>query len=271
MAGKVHDLLQPFSADGSAPLTYPFLDSCVPIAFAHRGGNEGGENILAAFDAARRLGYRYIETDVRTTRDGVPLVFHDTDLLRVTGQGGKVRDLTAAEIVQMKLPSGGTVPSLTEALDAFPKLRFNIDLKDTAAVEPVTRLLRDSEALERVCITSFSEGRVARVRHLLGPEACTGLGVAGALRFAATSILPGKGRAGGAAVLQLPLRWRGWPIITPGLVARAHAAGLAVHVWTLNDAASITAALDAGVDGIMTDRLRLLKKILEERGLWRDS
>lgn len=186
----------------------------------------------------------------------------------MTGHAGRVSHLTADEISQMRLPNGEAVPRLAEALDAFPDLRFNIDLKDAAGIEPVARLLRDSETLDRVCITSFSEGRVARVRHLLGPAACTGLGVAGALRFVATSFLPGSGHTNGAAVLQLPLRWHGFPVITRALVERAHEASLAVHVWTLNDTDSIRSALDAGVDGIMTDRLRLLKETLEKLGLW---
>lgn len=271
MAEGVHDLLFPIPGARGRPLTFPFLDSRVPIAFAHRGGSKEGENVLVAFEAARGLGYRYIETDVRTTGDGVPLVFHDPDLRRLTGVPAQVHDLSAAEVAQLKLPGGETVPTLAEALDAFPDLRFNIDLKDAAGVEPVVRVVRRSGALERVCVTSFSERRVATARRLLGPAACTGLGVAGAMRFAFTSFLPGGGRSGGAAVLQLPLHWHGLPVVTSGVVARAHEAGLAVHVWTLNDATSIAAALDAGVDGVMTDRLELLKEILIERDLWDES
>jgi glycerophosphoryl diester phosphodiesterase len=249
-------------------MTFAFLDTPVPIAFAHRGGIEGGENALAAFDAARQIGYRYIETDVRTTRDGVPVVFHDADLRRMTSDARQVKDLTAAEVGQIRLHDGDGVPTLAEALDAFPEIRFNIDLKDTAGVEPVAALLRRTGALPRVCVTSFSERRIDEARSLLGPEACTGLGIAGALRFFATSVVPGRVEHSDAAVLQLPLRWHGVPVVTPRLVARAHEAGLAVHVWTLNDETSISVALDSDVDGIMTDDLELLKKILLKRGLW---
>ncbi len=252
-------------------MAFAFLDAPVPIAFAHRGGSEGGENALAAFEAAQRLGYRYIETDIQTTRDGVPLVFHDANLRRLTGHDSRVCELTAAQISRLKLPSGDAVPSLAEALEAFPELRFNVDLKDAAGVGAVARLLRDRGALEEVCVTSFSERRVAAFRRMVGPEVCTGLGVLGTLRFAVTSFLPGGGRSGGAAVLQLPLRWQGLPVITAGSVERAHRGGLAVHAWTLNDAPSIGAALDVGVDGVITDQLQLLKEILVERGLWHSN
>lgn len=250
---------------------FDFLDAPVPIAFAHRGGSESGENALAAFESAQRLGYRYMETDVRTTRDGVPMVFHDPDLLRVTGRAGDVSDLTEAELAEIPLPCGNRIPTLAEALDSFPALRFNIDLKDSAGVVPVARLLAEREALQRVCITSFSERRIAAARRLLGPDVCTGLGIAGTLRFAALSVLPWEHRRQKAAVLQLPLHRWGIPVVTPGLVRKAHKAGLAVHVWTLNDETSISAALDHGVDGVMTDRLRLLKKIFISRGLWQSQ
>jgi glycerophosphoryl diester phosphodiesterase len=82
------------------------------------------------------------------------------------------------------------------------------------------------------------------------------------LRFMVT------GRSGGANVLQLPLHWHRLPIVTRPLVGHAHRAGLSVHVWELNDARSIERALDRGVDGVMTDRPELLKRVLAERGLW---
>lgn len=228
----------------------------------------GAENALATFAAAEDLGYRYIEIDVRTTRDGVPVVFHDADLRRMTGRAAKVEELTAGEVGELRLPHGNRIPGLAEALTEFPRLRFNIDLKDDAALGPVARVLVEEDALSRVCVTSFSHRRISAARELLGPRACTGLGVAGVGVLAATALLPGGGWTGGASVLQIPFRWRGRALVHPGLVALAHRAGLVVHVWTLNEKAEIEAALDAGVDGVMSDRLELLKETLGSRGLW---
>jgi glycerophosphoryl diester phosphodiesterase len=228
------------------------------------------ENALAAFAAAERLGYRYIEIDVRTTKDGVPVVFHDANLSRMTGRIARIEDLMAAEVGELSLPSGNAIPTLAEVLAAFPRLRFNIDLKDEAGLRPTARVLGDAKALSRVCITSFSERRVSAARRLLGPQACTGLGTAGVALLGATALLPGGGWTRGASVLQVPFRRWGTRLVTRRVVEQAHRAGLAVHVWTLNDRSEIEAALDRRVDGVMSDRLELLKETLEQRGLWHE-
>jgi glycerophosphoryl diester phosphodiesterase len=249
---------------------FAYLDTPHPIAFAHRGGDETAENGLAAFTDAQALGYRYIETDVRTSRDGVPFVFHDADLSRMTGDASPIGDLAAREIKRLELPDGGAIPTLSDALEAFPDIRFNLDLKDAAAIAPVAATLRRMDAAQRVCVTAFSQWRVVRARRALGPEVCTGLGVWGAVAFILGSFLPlAPARfAPRAAVLQLPLRWRGFAVVTRRLVERAHQAGLDVHVWTLNDVDTINEALDLGVDGVMSDRLELLKQELVKRGAW---
>jgi glycerophosphoryl diester phosphodiesterase len=249
-----------------------FLDSPIPIAFAHRGGNFEDENGLSAFLAAQRLGFRYIETDVRSTCDGVAVVFHDEHLGRMTGCDREIADLTAADLGHLTLPKGDKIPTLREALGAFPGLRFNLDLKDDAVVEPVATLIEEMGAHSQVCVTSFSESRVAAVRDRLGPRVCTGLGVFGILRVGVASItsLNHHSWRRGARVLQIPVRWKGIPILSSKLMHEAHAAGLAVHVWTLNDRGAIEYALDKRVDGVMTDRPLLLKEILLERGLWHE-
>ncbi len=251
-------------------MTFAYLDSPRPIALAHRGGSTAGENGLAAFEAVERLGFRYIETDVRTTQDGVPFVFHDEDVRRMTGVDGSVGEMAASELERLSLPSGGSIPTLAAALEGFPRMRFNIDLKDDAAVGAVASLLGRVDALDRVCLTSFSDRRIAAARRLLGDELCTGLGVGGALAVGARSILPwgGVARPRGPAVAQVPFRWRGIRLVSRRVVNRAHADGLALHVWTLNDRAEIEAALEAGVDGVMSDRPELLKDVLVARGLW---
>jgi glycerophosphoryl diester phosphodiesterase len=249
-------------------LTSVFLDSPTPIAFAHRGGSVANENGLAAFKAAQQLGYRYVETDVRTTSDGVPLIFHDADMLRMTGHSAKLSELTAAQVGKLTLSGGEPPPTLEQTLKRFPTLRFNIDLKDDAAVQPTVEVLRSTGAVNRVCVISFSERRVEAVRRMLGREVCTGLGVAGALRAIATAGLQRFDGTHGATTLQLPLCWHGVPVVTRRLVKRAHRAQLAVHVWTLNDRRSMERALDMGVDGIMTDDLRLLKEMLVAHNLW---
>jgi len=247
---------------------FAFLDAAAPVAFAHRGGAATGvENALSAFAAVQRLGYRYVETDVRTTHDGVPVVFHDADTARLTGTAGQVGELTLDAVRRLALDGGEPVATLAEALHAFPGLRFNIDLKDAASVQRVPPVVLAAAALQRVCLTSFSERRVRQVRRVVGPAVCTGLGVGG------VALLLGSAAArrpltSGAGALQVPWLLARGRRLPERVVELGHRAGLAVHVWTVYDPLEMAAALDAGVDGIMTDQPQLLKDVLVARGCW---
>ena len=249
---------------------WAFLDSPQPIAFAHRGAHlDVAENTWMAFTAAAALGYRYIETDVRGTADGHVIICHDARAHRLAGLSGRVSALTLAELRAAPAVSDGPVevPLLSEVLAGFPDLRFNIDVKDRAASELVPGIIRRAGCYGRVCVTSFSRSPLRRVRAALAGRVCTGAPVTEFVRFLASP----RSFAGAVhpAVLQLPLAAYGVQIVTAGMIRRAHAAGLPVHVWTLNDLASIRAALDLGADGIMTDQPVLLKEELTRRGLWR--
>ncbi len=249
---------------------WAFLDGPQPIAFAHRGAHlDVAENTPMAFMAAAALGYRYIETDVRGTADGHVIICHDARAHRLAGLSGRVSELTLAQLRAAPAITDGPaeVPLLTEVLAGFPDLRFNIDVKDRAAAELVPEIIQRAGCADRVCVTSFSRTRLRLVRAALAGRVCTGAPVTEFLRF-----LAGPRTFAGAAqpaVLQLPLAMHGIQVVTAGLIRRAHAAGLPVHVWTLNDLASIRAALDLGADGIMTDQPVLLKEELNRRGLWR--
>jgi glycerophosphoryl diester phosphodiesterase len=179
-----------------------------------------------------------------------------------------VSALTLAELRAAPAITDGAaeVPVLADVLAGFPELRFNIDVKDRASAELVPGILRRAACLDRVCVNSFSWRRLRRVRAALPGRICTGAPVAEFLRFLASP----RRFAGAAqpAVLQLPLSLHGVPVVTGKLIRDAHAAGLPVHVWTLNDLASIRAALDLGADGIMTDEPVLLRAELTRRGLW---
>ncbi len=157
-------------------VTHPYLDVAAPLGMAHRGGaRESPENSLRAFRHAVSLGYQYIETDIRATADGVPVVFHDESLQRVTDRVGRIRDLPFSEVSTARIGDAEPVHSLQEVLDHFPGIRFNIDIKEDNAVVPVLRLLRRGDHLDRVCVASFSRNRLRAVREAFGDSVCTSL------------------------------------------------------------------------------------------------
>lgn len=243
---------------------HPYLDHDGPIAFAHRGGAlDGPENTIRAFRAAVGLGYRYLETDVQVTADGTLMAFHDDDLTRTCDIAARISELPHAVVAEARVAGSDPIPTLDEVLETFPDVRFNIDCKSDAAVAPLAHAVARHGALDRVCLASFSDRRVARLRRQLGAGLCTSAGM-GELAG-----LWSVGWLRGADAAQVPVR-RGWlTVVTPRFVDRCHRRGVAVHVWTIDDAGEMERLLDLGVDGIMTDRPEVLRAVLVARGGWR--
>jgi glycerophosphoryl diester phosphodiesterase len=250
---------------------YAFLDAPTPIAMAHRGGAiEHLENTMPAFEACVAMGYRYLETDVRVTADGVPIVFHDPALDRVTDRSGRVDQLTWNELAGARIGGRESVLRLEELLGAWPDVRFNLDIKAPGVVAPLARTVRRLRVEDRICVGSFSDARVAAARRVFGPEVCTSLGPRGVAALRLSSYSP---RAAGlvripAGCAQVPLQLGGRALVDERFVAAAHARGLQVHVWTVNTRAETETMLDLGVDGVMTDRPAMLRDILVARGQW---
>jgi glycerophosphoryl diester phosphodiesterase len=178
-----------------------------------------------------------------------------------------------SEVKAAKVSGTGSIPLLTDLLEAFPDARFNIDAKTDEAVAPLVSIILSTGTVDRVCIGAFSDRRLAIVRTALGRKLCTTVGpkVVMALRAAswrAPGIRKRLARQGGACV-QVPPRWGSLPLVDRRFVDAAHQAGLPVHVWTIDNPASMEALLDLGVDGIMTDRPAVLKEVLQGRGAWK--
>jgi len=242
-----------------------FLELPRPHAFAHRGfAPDGAENSLAAFERAVALGYRYLETDVRVTADGVALAFHDATLDRVTDRRGRIETLPWSQVRQARIAGREPIPRLDDLLAAWPETRVNIDVKAPNTIGPTIDAIRRTGSLDRVCVGAFSTRRIEAVRAALGPDLCTGLGPRAALRLRRRR--PAERYAGQCA--QVPARIGRRPFVDARYVAAAHAAGLVVHAWTVNDEAEMQRLLDLDVDGIMTDRADLLRDVLTARGQW---
>lgn len=229
------------------------------------------ENTRAAFRRAYRGGFRYFETDVRVTQDGVLVACHDHSLRRVAGQRVQIAQVTWAEL--SNIPVGDEpLPRLVDLLDEYPDVSFNIDPKVDAAVRPLVGLLLDRDVLARTCVASFSDRRLRWVRTALGPRVCTAAGPR-ELRRAMTQMAGGQTLdLPGVDVLQVP-RWL--TRRTPRLGTRrvdllefARRVDLPVHVWTVNDGAEMARLLARGVDGVMSDDTDVLTDVFTANG-WR--
>src|SRR5262245_44870671 len=173
---------------------HAFLSGPYPRAFVHRGWHydelAGMENSLSAFRRAVAEGYRYLETDVHATSDGVVVVHHDDLLDRTTDASGPIARQPWAEVRRAKI--GGIEPlcRLEELLEELPEGRFNVDVKSDAAVVPFLRVLERTRSYERVAAAAFSDGRLARLRRLAGPKLITSLGPRSAAVLWANGWLP---------------------------------------------------------------------------------
>jgi glycerophosphoryl diester phosphodiesterase len=247
---------------------WPFLDHPGPLAFAHRGGaGDWPENTMPAFENAVGLGYRYLETDVHVTADGVLLAFHDEHLDRVTDRTGEIATLPHRTVAEARVDGREPIPLLEDLLGSFPDVRVNIDPKHDGSVEPLIEVLRRTNAVDRVCIGSFSDARIRRLQQALGPRLCTSMGPKEVFRLRLDAI-SGRVHATAAGCVQIPESFRGVTVTNAAVVRAAHRAGLQVHVWTVDDPAAMDRLLDLGVDGIMTDRPGVLKAVLHARSQW---
>jgi glycerophosphoryl diester phosphodiesterase len=253
---------------------FAYLDGPTPLAMAHRGGAiEHLENSMPAFEACVAMGYRYLETDVRATADGVLVAFHDPGLERVTDRTGRIDQLPWAEVARARIGGREPIVRLEELLGAWPDVRFNLDIKAAGVLAPLVRAVRRLQVADRLCLASFSDARIAAARRLFGPSMCTSLSPRGVAALRLSSYSP---RAAGlvripAGCAQVPLQLGGRALVDDHFLAAAHARGLQVHVWTVDTPEETAAMLDLGVDGIMTDRPAMLRETLEERGQWAAS
>ncbi|CAN5744062.1 glycerophosphodiester phosphodiesterase [soil metagenome] len=248
---------------------WPVLTHPGPLAFAHRGGaGDWPENTMPAFEGAVTLGYRYVETDVHVTADGVLVAFHDDVLDRVTDRTGAISELPWSEVRRARVDGREPIPLLADLLGAWPDLRVNIDPKHDSAVDALAEVIERTGSIDRVCLAAFSDKRLARLRLRLGPRLCTAFGPRDIARMRAASYGAPVGRLPGAGCVQVPPRHKLGPLVDERFVRCAHGRGLQVHVWTIDDPVQMAELLDLGVDGIMTDRPSVLRDVLEARGQW---
>lgn len=251
-----------------------------PLLIAHRGGSAlAPENTLAAFRRAIHWWRAdLLEIDVHPTRDGDCVVIHDPTVDRTTDGRGRVADLTVAELQRLDAghrftPDGGAtfpyrgtdvrISTLREVLRAFPGARVNVEVKDPRAQLPVQRTVRELNAEHRVLIAAGDSRNRALFHDYPGP---TSAGAQDLYAFYAMH-LSRTTRLYRPPVdaFQMPERNGGRQVLTPRLVAEAHAHNVAIHVWTVDEEDDMHRLLDWGVDGIISDRPDRLARVLHRR------
>jgi len=256
------------------------LDSSSALVFGHRGAaGLAPENTLPSFALALSLGVDVLELDVHATSDGVIVVHHDDTLERTTNGSGLLREHTYEEIEELDagyqysrdgrdFPFRGQglwIPRLDEVLEAFPDVVLNIEVKQgsPAIAEEVVRLLREFGADDRVLLAAEKDPIMAEIRRV-GQGIPTGMATAEVVDFV-NRLQSGdfSGYKPLGTALQIPPRFGDIELVTPESVAAAHAHGLEMHVWTINQRDEMEALLALGIDGIMSDLPGLARVVVD--------
>jgi len=239
------------------------------LVFAHRGGCAlGPENTVAAFDAGLATGADGLELDVHLSADGVPVVHHDSTLERTTNGRGPIADRTADELARLDAAQhferGGSfplrgagvgVPTLLDVLKRYPSARIIIEMKvDSAGLgERVALDVRSADAVDRVCLAGSGTRSAAAARRAL-PDAATSATRAEARLALYRSWLGWPVDRPPHGGYQVPERASGHRIVSPRFIRHAHAAGLRVQVWTVDDRRDMDRLLHWGVDALISNR-----------------
>ncbi len=291
----------------------PWLDLRI-INFAHQGGEDIlPSNTLFAMKRSLAEGADMLELDVGVTKDDRIVVLHDNGVDRTTNGTGSVNALTLAEVQRLDaaywfVPGRNTVrdlpastypyrgvrtgakqapkgfrredfrvPTLDEALAAFPRTPMNVEIKgvdgkDLAVyahgAELLAALLNRARRTD-VIVTSFEQSAIDRF-HDLAPKVPLAPGIGGTASFFLSNGSPGPG----VVAFQVPITFRFGDqllvITTPNFVQRAHDAGYAVHVWLSNDTEDVATykrLLKMCVDGIMAANPRSFEAVLRKAGI----
>lgn len=276
------------------------------IAYAHQGGaKEGPSSTLHAIGNAIATGATAIELDVHATADGEIVVCHDPTLDRTTAVSGPIAERSAAEVVVLDnaywfvpgedaqhgraadaYPLRGMaatdprlrVATLRSVLEQFPGVVLNLDIKRTAPqVAPyeaeLAAVLREHGRIDDVIVASFHD-RATDAFRSHAPEIGTS---AGRSAVAAFALAHWAHRRPGASIarhvaLQVPARALGRTLVNRRFVETAHRLGLAVHVWTVDEAQEMERLVALGVDGVISDRPSVLARVLRSlEATWQDA
>lgn len=229
-------------------------------------------------------GADVLELDVHLTKDNELVVIHDPTLERTTNGRGKIKEKTLSEIKtcdagckfsenengKIHFPLSPTVlkvPALTEVFAEFPKMKFNIDIKqhDKKACEALLKKIREFNLSEKVLVASDHYKTICYFRKISNREIATGASIREVgyflvlLKMGISSEFYFEGDA-----LQIPESYWGVRFLNEDFISKAHEINLPVHVWTVNIKEDMIRLLKWGVDGIMTNYPSLLCETISD-------
>jgi glycerophosphoryl diester phosphodiesterase len=273
----------------------PWLDRRI-IAYAHQGGAwEAPSSTLYAIGNALSAGATAIELDVHATADHQLVVSHDPTVDRTTEGTGEIASMTLAEIRTLDnsywwvpgsdvdhdqapdaYPFRGRAPddpdfgiaTLEAVLERFPEVILNLDIKRTAPTvtpyeEALAVMLRRFGRRDDVIVASFLDGATDAF-SAYAPEIPTSAGTQSVAAFYQAVVAGKTPPALGHVALQVPRRVGELEIVTEAFIEAAHQAGMAVHVWTIDEEREMRELVDLGVDGIISDLPTELDAVLRQ-------
>jgi glycerophosphoryl diester phosphodiesterase len=265
---------------------HPYFDLPTPIVIGHRGASgELPENTLPAFERAIAQGAAILETDAHLTRDGEVVLSHDPLVDRTTDGSGAIEEHTLAELQRLdaghrfspdrgaSFPHRGQairIPTLSEAFEEFPGIRFNIEIKQNspALIDATVRIVAEARREETTLLAAESDHTMSALRVRLaqsGVRPAVGAAVGDVVRFVRAAAEGGAPPPEPMA-LQIPPTFAGNPLVTAELVEFAERHGVQIHVWTINEVDEMHRLLDLGVHGVMSDFPGVLRKVVDQRG-----
>ncbi|MFJ5758654.1 glycerophosphodiester phosphodiesterase [Neobacillus sp. NPDC093182] len=267
-----------------------FFNHNRPLVIAHQGGELlAPSNTMASFENAANMRVDVLETDIHITKDGHLVTIHDPSVDRTTNGKGNVADLTLAELQALDAGyhfknldgsysfrgKGVYIPTVEELFQRFDDMKIEIEIKDDNPPERIEeiasklwKLIEKYQMEEKIIIGSFDQKILqtfekyakGRVAITAGRQEVKSFVVFH--KFFLRNLYVPKVDA-----FQIPVEDSGFDLTDQRLIDGAHRLGMKIHYWTIDDPKTMEKLIDAGADGILTNRPDLLLKLLEEKGL----
>jgi glycerophosphoryl diester phosphodiesterase len=265
-----------------------FFKNNRPLVFAHQGGELlAPSNTIAAFSNAANMGVDVLDTDLHITKDGYLVAIHDPTVDRTTNGHGKVSEMTLAEIQQLDAGynfkdlhgqysyrgKGAYIPTVEELFQRFGNIRWSMEIKDdnpSSRYDEMSKklwdLIKKYHLENKIIISSFDQGILdtfnkyakGRVAISAGRQEVTKFVIFH--KFFLRDLYQPQVDA-----FQVPTTNSGFDLTDHQLINGAHRRGMEMIYWTIDDSKTMKMLIDAGADGIQTNRPDLLLKLLKKK------